>query len=214
MANTFYWNSEKTPESINRALKTLSVRYPRLKGCCGDYELVFERSSDESVCSVRQDDMKYIISGNRDNMILRMVGSVLSGVIPETADYYPFNMFGIMIDCSRNAVMTVDYMKSYLERLAILGYNMVMLYTEDTYKIEGEPFFGLMRGAYTEEEIRELDEYAYSLGIEMIPCIQTLAHLEQIFRWSHYNEINDCNGILLVDEQKTYDLIEKMIATW
>ena len=37
MANTFYWNSEKTPESINRALKTLSVRYPQLKGCCGDY---------------------------------------------------------------------------------------------------------------------------------------------------------------------------------
>ena len=82
MVNTFYWNSEKTPESINRALKTLSVRYPRLKGCCGDYELVFERSSDESVCSVRLDGMKYIISGNRDNMILRMVGSVLSGVIP------------------------------------------------------------------------------------------------------------------------------------
>ncbi len=119
-----------------------------------------------------------------------------------------------MIDCSRNAVMTVDYMKTYLDRLAILGYNMVMLYTEETYQIKEEPFFGLMRGAYSPEEIRAIDDYAAKLGIELIPCIQTLAHLEQMFRWPRFNEINDLYGILLVDEPKTYELIEKMLVTW
>ena len=64
------------------------------------------------------------------------------------------------------------------------------------------------------KELQELDDYADSLGIELIPCIQTLAHLEQMFRWAKFNEINDCNGILLVDEPKTYELIEKMIASW
>ena len=214
MAATFYWNAEQTPAGIDAALKTLSVRYPRLKGCCGDVELVFEKNPDPSVCSVTQNGNQYVISSGKDNMALRMVGTLMSGIVPENAEYCPFNMFGVMIDCSRNAVMTVEYMKSYLDRLAILGYNMVMIYTEETYKIADEPFFGLMRGAYTEQEIKELDAYAASLGIEIIPCIQTLAHLEQMFRWSKFDEINDCNGILLVDEPKTYELIEKMIATW
>ena len=214
MNTTFYWNAEKTPAVINSALKTLSGRYPQLKGCCGDMELVFEQNSDASVCSVKKNGNQYVISSGKANMALRMVGTLMAGLLPEKEDYCPFNMFGVMIDCSRNSVMTVSYMKSYLERLAILGYNMVMIYTEETYKIADEPFFGLMRGAYSEQEIKELDDYAASLGIELIPCIQTLAHLEQMFRWAKFNEINDCNGILLVDEPKTYELIEKMIASW
>jgi hexosaminidase len=44
------------------------------------------------------------------------------------------------------------------------------LYTEDTYQIPDEPFFGYLRGAYTEAELREIDDYAYALGIEVVPC--------------------------------------------
>ena len=82
----------------------------------------------------------------------------------------------VMIDMSRNAVMNVKALKEYLVILKKMGYNSVMLYTEDTYEVEGEPFFGYMRGRYSVAEMQELDEYANSLGIELIPCIQTLAH--------------------------------------
>lgn len=44
------------------------------------------------------------------------------------------------------------------------------LYTEDTYKIDGEPFFGYLRGGYTQEHLKEIDDYAFNLGIEVIPC--------------------------------------------
>ncbi len=30
--------------------------------------------------------------------------------------------------------------------MAVMGLNMLMLYAEDSYVIEGEPWFGYMRG--------------------------------------------------------------------
>ena len=60
-----------------------------------------------------------------------------------------------------------------------MGYQEVYLYTEDTYDLPDYPFFGYMRGKYSPEEIRFLDEKSCSLGLELIPCIQTLGHLER-----------------------------------
>ncbi len=117
------------------------------------------------------------------------------------------------MDCSRNAVPTVEFAKKALRLYALMGYNALQLYTEDTYEIEGEPYFGYLRGRFSQEELRELDGYAGELGIELIPCIQVLAHLGSIFKFSCYQDVRDCHDILLCGEEKTYRLIEKMIAT-
>lgn len=122
-----------------------------------------------------------------------------------------FETLGVMIDMSRNAVMSVQSLKRFLLLLKKMGYNCAMLYTEDTYEVDGEPYFGYMRGRYSKQEMKELDAYAASLGITMIPCIQTLAHLNAIFRWDQYPR--DCNDILLTDDERTYELIDHMFAT-
>lgn len=124
---------------------------------------------------------------------------------------YRYERFGVMIDMSRNAVMTVPALKNFISVLKRMGYNCVMLYTEDTYEIEGEPFFGYLRGRYTEAELKEIDDYAFSLGVEVIPCIQTLAHLNAYIRWK--KTPIDCDDILLVDDERTYVLIDKMFKT-
>jgi hypothetical protein len=94
-----------------------------------------------------------------------------------------FETFGVMIDMSRNAVMSMEGLKRFLPLLKKMGYNCVMLYTEDTYEVDGEPYFGYMRGRYTKVEMREIDDFASSIGMTVIPCIQTLAHLNAFFRW-------------------------------
>ena len=71
-----------------------------------------------------------------------------------------FKRFGTMLDCSRNAVMTVAALKRWIDVTVDLGYNTLLLYMEDTYEIEGEPYFGYMRGRYTREELKEVDCYA------------------------------------------------------
>ena len=66
---------------------------------------------------------------------------------------------------------------------------------------------------YTLKELKELDAYAREKGMELIPCIQTLAHLRSIFRWPVYDDIHDCHDILLLEEEKTYQLIDDMLRT-
>ena len=124
-----------------------------------------------------------------------------------------FKMDGMMLDCSRNGVMKLDVVKKFIRYMAIMGLDTLMLYTEDTYEIPEYPYFGYMRGRYSCEELKEMDEYAYNYGIELIPCIQTLAHLEGALRWPCFDEVKDCNNILLCGEEKTYTLIEAMIRT-
>ncbi|WP_062354022.1 beta-N-acetylhexosaminidase [Bacillus kwashiorkori] len=123
-----------------------------------------------------------------------------------------FTMSGVMIDCSRNAVPTVAEVKKFLRKMAIMGLNTMLLYTEDTYEVKDYPYFGYMRGKYTEEELRNCDEYAASLGIEMIPCIQTLAHLREAIKWNYARDFRDTDDILLVGEEKTYEFIESCIV--
>ena len=40
---------------------------------------------------------------------------------------------GVMLDCSRNAVMSVAELKNFILTLKKTGYNCLQLYTEDTY---------------------------------------------------------------------------------
>ncbi len=118
-----------------------------------------------------------------------------------------------MLDCSRNAVMKPEKVKEFIDILAKIGYNALELYMEDTYKIAGEPYFGYLRGGYTAQELREIDAYAAAKGVELIPAIQTLAHFNNLAKLPHYEDIIDINDILLVENEKTYALIDKMFKT-
>lgn len=122
-----------------------------------------------------------------------------------------FSMNGVMLDCSRNAVMKPEQVKKLVLYMAAMGLDKLMLYTEDTYEVPAYPYFGHMRGRYTHGELRELDEYCAQFGITLIPCIQTLAHLHQAMRWQCFDDVRDCNDILLCGEEKTYALIESML---
>ena len=119
--------------------------------------------------------------------------------------------FGVMVDVSRNNVMSLDCWRRFLPMLQKMGYNTVFLYAEDTYEVEGEPYFGYMRGTYTKDEMKELDALAASCGIEMIPCIQTLAHLDTFTKWGRYKIDNP--GTLLVGDEHNYELIDKMFKS-
>ena len=76
-----------------------------------------------------------------------------------------FTMNGPMFDMSQgNAAFNVKTLKSIIRQLALMGLNTLMVYCEDSFEVKKQPYFGYMRARYSEEEMRELDDYAYSLG--------------------------------------------------
>lgn len=120
-----------------------------------------------------------------------------------------FLVKGTMIDLSRNAVFKLDYFKSVIRRQALLGFNQIWLYMEDVYELKDYPKFGYLRGKYRESDLKTLDDYAFNLGIELIPCIQTLGHMGQFLRWPSSAPLKDQADVLRIDIAKP--LIEAMI---
>ena len=124
-----------------------------------------------------------------------------------------FKTNGAMFDMSRNVVMNVKSVKLLFRKMALMGLNTFMLYTEDTYEVEGYPYFGHLRGRYSKDELKELDAYALKLGIELVPCIQTLGHLATHLQWADAGRYKDGNSTLLVGSDETYKLIDAMFKT-
>ncbi|GIO27082.1 beta-N-acetylhexosaminidase [Ornithinibacillus bavariensis] len=124
-----------------------------------------------------------------------------------------FETIGPMFDLSRNAVLKTETFKDLIRKLAVMGFDSAMLYMEDIYEVRNEPYFGYMRGRYSQVELKSLDDYAHNLGIELIPCIQTLAHLEEFLKWNAAYRYKDTRGALLLESDDTYDLLDTMIQS-
>ena len=121
-----------------------------------------------------------------------------------------FETSGVMFDLSNGKVLTVDAIKDILGYMALMGLNMAMLYIEDIYEMPEYPMFGYMRGRYSKEELKEIDSFALSLGIEIIPAIQTLSHLRATLKWSYASKFKNTFQTLNVSKKETYDFIEAM----
>ena len=135
-----------------------------------------------------------------------------SGDFEHTDDGY-FEGISAMIDASRCGVPTVKTVKRILDRLALMGYTMMMLYTEDVLKLEGRPYFGYMRGRYTTDELREIDDYAYAYGIEVIPCLELYGHMEKYLIWGEASKIKDTAGVMMAREDATFEFVEQLVST-
>lgn len=120
---------------------------------------------------------------------------------------------GFMLDCSRNAVANPEKLRSLVRRLAKMGMNQLFLYMEDTYEVPGYPYFGTYRGRYTREELRDLDKYCALFGIELVPCIQTLAHLHSFLRWHNSRPLRDTGDILKVGSKEVYTFIRNLLES-
>ena len=200
----------------NNILKSIEIskKYVELPLYCKDYniELIEWENKGYKIVKYNND---ITITYNKKNQIFQ----ALLHIDAEKKDSYEyeancsFDDLGIMLDCARNGALNVEYIKKTIVQLALVGYDSFQLYLEDCIEIEEEKNFGNMRGAYSKKQLKEIDEFALMFGIEVVPCIQTLAHLNQIFRWSEYQAIRDIDDILLMDTERTHELIENMIKT-
>ena len=149
--------------------------------------------------------------------LFRAVGLLLENISDEDytvkqTDFFENN--GVMYDGSQaSSLLSVKTCKKLLLMLAAMGLNTFMLYTENTFWLPNEPYWGYMRPRYSRDDFKEIDDFAYSLGIEVIPCVQTLGHLSEAIKWQPYSDFSDTASTLLVGDDRTYALCDKIIKT-
>ena len=208
-------NSENVANGIDLLLKDLDLT---LASAEADVTVTVRELAADRLCVTLSDKCAEIAYGGGKARFFRglatLIGWLKDGVCERTLTEAPlFVSNGAMVDMSRNAVMNVKTVKLMLRKMALMGMNTFMLYTEDTYEIKERPYFGYMRGRYTAAEIKELDAYAIALGIELVPCIQTLGHLATMLRWDVAKPYKDTSEVLLTSSEETYRLIGDMLNT-
>lgn len=156
------------------------------------------------------------ISGSMEVHLFRGLGLLLEMQhegLSEKRETMQFDQLDFMLETSRNAVMNMKSIKKFILMLALMGYTGLYLYMEDTYEITSRPYFGYLRGRFSKMELQEIDQYAQLFGIEVVPCIQTLAHLSQALKWEKMAEMREDEDTLLVGSEATYAFILDMLET-
>ena len=181
------------------------------------YALTAEQGTVAGYRYTKSDGELHIVYGTKPDLcraLLAAAGSAAAGsaaagsAVAEGKGERWLSEIGYMADCSRNAVARVDTLKKLVRQAALMGYHFIGLYLEDTLAIPEEPYFGYMRGAYTKEEIAGVVRYAELFGVEIRPYVETLAHLNQIIRYEHYQKFIDTDDILLAGDERTYAFLD------
>ena len=196
----------KPLQDLQPAYDYMEQTYPALA------PLKIDAVKTEDYTCVTKENEVYTVYYSQKSEFIRGLSFVMNGKTCEKQTA-KFESIGLMFNASHGSVPTVKGVKRYMTLCAMMGFNMFMLYTEDTYEIEGEPRAGYMRGRITAKEMKEIDDFADMLGLELVPCIQTLAHLGKFMKWADTQKYRDCADVLLTDSELTYDLIERMIRS-
>lgn len=171
------------------------------------YALTAEQGTVAGYRYTKSDGELHIVYGTKPDLCRALLAAAGSAVAEGKGERW-LSEIGYMVDCSRNAVARVDTLKKLVRQAALMGYHFIGLYLEDTLAIPEEPYFGYMRGAYTKEEIAEVVRYAELFGVEIRPYVETLAHLNQITRYEHYQKFIDTDDILLAGDERTYAFLD------
>lgn len=171
------------------------------------YALTAEQGMEAGYRYTKSDGVLHMVYGTKPDLCRALLAAAGSTAAEGKSERW-LSEIGYMADCSRNAVARVDTLKKLVRQAALMGYHFIGLYLEDTLAIPEEPYFGYMRGAYTKEEIAEIVRYAALFGVEIRPYVETLAHLNQITRYEHYQKFIDTDDILLVGDERTYEFLD------
>ncbi len=101
-------------------------------------------------------------------------------------DYPDIDNRGYYLDVTRGRIPTLDYLKSFADKLSYYKINQFQLYVEHSFLFRELSEVWRDDTPLTAEEILELDEYCDRLNIELVPSIATFGHLHKLLSTKSY----------------------------
>lgn len=123
---------------------------------------------------------------------------------------------GIMLDVSRGKVPSDATLRGLVDACLRLKLNALMLYTEHTFRFRRHPHIGAGCSPLTAEQLRALDQYAAERHVQLIPCLQSLGHMEHVLEIPRYRKLAETQRrwSLSPAEPGTYELLEDLYGEY
>lgn len=131
------------------------------------------------------------------------------GVGCDVEETRSFDHSGVLVDLTDNNVQKPESLGTFFARMALMGLDTVFI--QQIMKVEEYPRHGYLRGAYSYDELKQIDDMAYSLGIEAIPFVNTLNELMRDLWWDTWCPLLDVTGVAFVGNEATNRYLEAVI---
>ncbi len=91
-------------------------------------------------------------------------------------DWPHMKMRGVQEETAYGQASKMDNYKSIIRFIAEYKMNTYFIYLEDNYRFKKYPTIGIDRGAFTADQINELEAYAKQYHVELIPIFEMLGN--------------------------------------
>ncbi|WP_338024630.1 beta-N-acetylhexosaminidase [Bifidobacterium aerophilum] len=148
-------------------------------------------------------------SGLRDGVqtlrqIIRQCAPVLPSLVIE--DHPAYETRGYYLDATRGRVPTLDWLKTWADKLCLYKYNQLQLYVEHTFLFDGMSETWRGTSPLTPADIIAFDDYCAARGIELVPSVSTFGHLYMALRTRELRRL----GEFPEQADRPYSLVERM----
>ena len=127
-------------------------------------------------------------------------------------DYPTMQKRGLMLDVSRGKVYKLDTVFRIIDILSFARYNVLQLYIEHTFDFKSHPEISMGSGAYREEDILKIKEYAASHGITLQANLQSFGHCRRILKQKEHMSKRESDMFWTLSPAcpETYTLLDDM----
>ena len=174
-------------------------------------EIVIQAASSNGLFYGFQ-SLRQIILGASNYLSETFEGIILPQL--NIVDWPCMKIRGIADDISRGQVPTIESAKHFIRDISRFKNNIYALYMEDMFKCSNHPKIGKNRGAFTPEELIELDRYAKSRFVTLMPIFETLGHFDNILTIPEYQNLGEFPGAqcLSIANGNIYPLLRDFIG--
>lgn len=148
--------------------------------------------------------------------LVQLVG--VDGRVPacEIEDAPDFRYRGVMLDVSRGKVPTADAVRDLIDVCARIKLNVLMLYTEHTFRFRRHPEIGAGASPLDADTLRALDAYAAERHVELVPTLQSLGHMRHVLGLARYRHLAETDRLwtLAPVDPGTYSLLADLYAEY
>lgn len=107
----------------------------------------------------------------------------------EIIDKPAFNYRGFYHDVTRGKMPTLESLKKLIAKASYYKYNQFQIYIEHTFMFEGMEQTWFDKAPLSPDDILELDAYASSLNVELVPTLAIFGHMYEILRTEKYKDL-------------------------
>ena len=142
------------------------------------------------------------------------VGQEASILGVQARDWPAMQYRATQVDLSRGPVAKLSYLKKTVRTIAQFKMNQLYVYMEDSFRLEGQPLWGILSDTLSRSDWNELVAYAAPYHVTIVPRTEDCGHLHKVLRFEQYSGMGERphGHVLAPEDPHQMDLLKTMYA--